>query len=134
MMVQTFAWQITARMQLVLSWISPAGQSRILVQYLCFTNTVGSMNEFSIVMSSFRSVYIDESFHTYEGVVSHVWMRISIYICVMYINASCHTCDMSHMSHIHVSYMNESFHTRESYVTHIINESHLVYECIMTHI
>ena len=56
---------------------------------------------------------MNESCHTYEWVMSHIWMSH-----VTHMNESCHTYEwfMSHVSHIwmiHVAHINESWHTYE---------------------
>jgi len=49
----------------------------------------------------------NESCHTYEWVMSHIWMSH-----VTQVNESCHTCEwvMSHIWMSHVTHMNESCH------------------------
>ena len=97
----------------------------------------------------------DESCHTYEWVVSHVWMRhvthmpyerVSSHTWMSHVtrmNKFCHTYDWvtSQVWMSHVARMNESGHTYEwvmsqvwmSHVTHM-NESCHGYEWVMPHI
>jgi len=77
----------------------------------------------SLTSSGFRSAK-NESCHTYNGVMSHIWMSH-----VTHMNESCHTHEwvmshiwMSHVTHIwmsHVIHMNESCHTYEWVMSHI---------------
>jgi len=78
---------------------------------------------------------MNESCHTYEWVMSHIWMSH-----VTHMNESCHTYEwvMSHIWMSHVTHMNESCHTYEwvmsyiwmSHVPHT-NESCRTYEWVM---
>ena len=58
----------------------------------------------------------NQSWHTYEWVMSHIWMRP-----VTHMNESCHTYDwvMSHMWMSHITHMTESCHTYEWVTSHI---------------
>ena len=60
--------------------------------------------------------HINEPCHTYEWVMSHIWMSH-----VTHMNEPCHTYEwvMSHMRMSHVTYMNESCHTYEWVMSHI---------------
>ena len=81
---------------------------------------------------------LNESCHTYEWVMSRIWMCQ-----VTHMNESCHASEwvMSRIWMSHVTYMNESCHISEcvmsriwmSHVTHL-NESCHVYEWVMSHI
>ena len=87
-----------------------------------------------------------ESCHTYEWVMSHVWMRVMSHICMSHVTCmieSCHThvWVMSHIWMSHITHMNESCHMYDwvmshiwmSHVTHM-NESCHTYEWVMSHI
>ena len=73
---------------------------------------------------------MNESCHTYEWVISHVWMGH-----VTHMNESCNTYEwvMSHIWMSHVTHMNESHHTYEwglSYVwIFVIHESESCHTC-----
>jgi len=87
-----------------------------------------------------------ESCHTYEGVMSHIWM-----VHVTHTNTSCHTNEgvTSHewMSHVTHMMQNKGFiwssitcHTYERVMSHVwmshvtrMNESCHTYECVMSH-
>ena len=77
--------------------------------------------------------HINESCHTYEWVMSHIWM-----IHVTHMNRSCHTYEwvvsnervMSHIWMSHVTRMNESCHTYEWVMLHIWIESCHTHECV----
>jgi len=58
----------------------------------------------------------NESCHTYDWVVSHIWMSHSTHM-----NESCHTYEwvMSHIWMSHVTHMNESCHTYEWVMSYI---------------
>jgi len=99
---------------------------------------------------------VHESCHTYEWVMSHVWMshvtcvNESCYTCewvvslgwmshVTRVNESCHTCEwvMSHVWMSHVTRVNESCHSCEWVMSHVwvsrvtrVNESCLTNECV----
>jgi len=80
---------------------------------------------------------MNESCHTYEWVMSHLWMSH-----VTHMNESCHTYEwvMSHLWMSHVKLMKESWYPYEwvlshvwmSHVTHM-NESCHTYEWVMIH-
>jgi len=72
--------------------------------------------------------HMNESCHTYEWVMSHIWTRH-----VTHMTESCHR--YSHIWMSHVTHMNESCHIYEhtSHVTHM-NESCHTYEHVMWHI
>ena len=55
-----------------------------------------------------HATHVNESYHTYEWVISHTWMRN-----VKHMNGSCHTCKwvISHIWMSHVTHMNELCHT-----------------------
>jgi len=82
--------------------------------------------------------HMNESYHTYEWVMSHIWMRP-----VTHMNASRHTYEwvMSHIWMGRVTHMNESCQTYEcvmsriwrSHVTHMKESCH-TYECVVSHI
>ena len=84
---------------------------------------------------------MNESCHTHDWVMSHVWMRH-----VTHMNESCHTHEwvLSHVWMSHVTHLNKSCHTYESGMSHIrmshithLNESCHTYEWVMnldTHI
>jgi len=81
---------------------------------------------------------MNESCHTYEGVMSHIWMSH-----VAHMNESCHTYEwvMSHIWTSHVTHMNESCHTYACVMSHIwtshvtyMHESCLTYGRVMEHI
>jgi len=92
------------------------------------------------------AAWLDVWCHTYEWVMSHIWMSH-----VPHIHESCHTYEwvMSHIFTSHVTCMNESCHTYESKLWHVsqfacmvmraygthIHESWLIhiYEWVMTH-
>jgi len=66
---------------------------------------------------------MNESWHTYEWVMSHMWMSH-----VAHMNESCRTCEcvMSHISIGHVTHVNESCLTQEWVMSHIwIGHEHL---------
>jgi len=69
-----------------------------------------------VVRESSHVTHMNESCHTYERVMSHVWMRH-----VTRMNESCRTYewDMSHIWTSHVAHMNESCHTYERVMSHI---------------
>ena len=81
---------------------------------------------------------MNEACHTYEWVMSHIWMSH-----VKHMNGSCHTHEWvtSHIWMSHVKHMNESCHTHEwvmlhvwmSHVTHMNGSCH-TYEWVMSHI
>ena len=75
-----------------------------------------------IWMSHVTHLY--ESCHTYERVLSHIWMSH-----VTHMNESCHTCKwvMSHIWTSHGTLMNESWHT-------YMNEARHTYEWVTSHI
>jgi len=64
----------------------------------------------SIFSLSYQMVYMNESYSTYECVMSHVRMSHSTHT-----KESCHTCEwvMSHIWMRHVTHTNESWHTYE---------------------
>jgi len=80
---------------------------------------------------------MNESCHTYEWVMAHIWMSHGTHM-----NESCHTYEwvMSHIWMRHVTHMNEPCHTYEwvmshiwmSHVTHM-NESCHTYKWVMSH-
>ena len=97
--------------------------------------------------------HVDESCHTCEWVMSHMWMshvthdNESCHTCewvmsLTHVDESCHTCAwvMSHMTMSHVTHVNESCHTCEwvmsqmwmSHVTHV-NESFHTWQWVMSH-
>jgi len=71
---------------------------------------------------------MNESCHTYEWVISHIWMSH-----VTHMNESCHTYKwvMSHIWMSHVTHMNESCHTYEWVMSHIwmIHVTHMNESC-----
>ena len=81
---------------------------------------------------------MNESCHTYEWVMSRIWMSR-----VTHMNESCHTreCVTSHKWMSHVTHTNESCHTYESVMSHIwmshathMNETCHTYEWVMSNI
>ena len=82
--------------------------------------------------------HMNESCHTYEWVMSHIWMGH-----VTHMNESCHTYAwvMSHIRMHHVTHMNKSCYTYECVMSHIwmshvtyMNASCHTYEWVMSHI
>ena len=92
---------------------------------------------YSFLCSLWWGVPVPSSCHTFEWVMSHIWMS-----CVTYMHESCHTYEwvVSHIWMSRVTRMNESCHTYEcvmsqiwmSHVTHM-NEWCHVYEWVMSH-
>jgi len=60
--------------------------------------------------ATLNCTYMNESCHTYEWVMSHIWLRH-----VTHMTEACHTCDwgMSHIWRSHVTHVNEACHTYE---------------------
>ena len=85
----------------------------------------------------FQVTRINESCHTYEWVMSHMWMSP-----VTHVNESCQTCEwvMSHMWMSHGTHVNEACHTCEWALSHMwmspvthVNESCHTCEWVMSH-
>ena len=72
--------------------------------------------------------HMNESCHTYEWVRSHIWMSH-----VTHMNEACHTYEwvMSHIWMSHVTHMKESCHTYEWVI--IMNESYHIWMGRVTH-
>ena len=83
-------------------------------------------------------MHVNESCHTYEWVMSHLWTRHATHM-----NESCHTYEwvVSHIWMSHVTHMNESCHTYEWVMSHIwmrygtyMNDSLQTHEWVMSRI
>jgi len=74
---------------------------------------------------------VNESCHTYEWVMSHIWMRH-----VTHTNESCHSYGwvMLHIRMSHATHTNASCHADMLWTSHVnyTNESYYIYECVMT--
>jgi len=79
---------------------------------------------------------MDESYHTYDGRVPHIWMRL----CVMHIWMS-HITHVTDLHHTSATHMNASRHTYDQVMSHVwishvthMQASCRAYEYVMSHI
>jgi len=80
--------------------------------------------------------HMDESYHTYDGRVPHIWMRL----CVMHIWMS-HITHVTDLHHASATHMNASRHTYDQVMSHVwishvthMQASCRAYEYVMSHI